>query len=197
LPKYCLLVFGPQAKARVWLVLDGRDLYLDRNGNADLTEPGERIQGKTNERWLDFPVGTIQEANGVSRELSLRLRDFDFATGKTTGLMIVQPGKGNRFAGFDEASPLQLAHRPQQAPIIHVGGPLAVQWYGELPALIAGREAELNIAIGTPGLGKGSFCAIQCCTVLDCKVSPVAEIEFPARNAKETAPRVRVPIADD
>jgi hypothetical protein len=25
-PKYCLLVFGPEAKARVWLVLDGDTL---------------------------------------------------------------------------------------------------------------------------------------------------------------------------
>jgi hypothetical protein len=42
-PKYCLLVFGPEAAARVWLVLDGDTLYVDRNGNGDLTEDGERI----------------------------------------------------------------------------------------------------------------------------------------------------------
>ena len=42
-PQYCLLVFGPQAKTRVWLVLDGDALYLDRNGNGDLTDPGERL----------------------------------------------------------------------------------------------------------------------------------------------------------
>jgi hypothetical protein len=43
-PKYCLLVFGPEAKERVWLVLDGDKLYVDRNGNGDLTEPGKRIE---------------------------------------------------------------------------------------------------------------------------------------------------------
>ena len=42
-PKYCLLVFGPEAKTRVWLVLDGDTLYVDRNGNGDLTEKGERF----------------------------------------------------------------------------------------------------------------------------------------------------------
>jgi hypothetical protein len=42
-PKYCLLVFGPEAKTRVWLVLDGDTLYVDRNGNGDLTERGERV----------------------------------------------------------------------------------------------------------------------------------------------------------
>src|ERR671925_259 len=44
-PKYCLLVFGPGAKTWVWLVLDGETLYVDRNGNGDLTEANERVQG--------------------------------------------------------------------------------------------------------------------------------------------------------
>src|SRR5437867_2527641 len=42
-PKYCLLVFGNEAKFRVWLVLDGDVLYVDRNGNGDLTERDERV----------------------------------------------------------------------------------------------------------------------------------------------------------
>ncbi len=42
-PKYCLMVFGPEAKTRVWLVLDGDTLYVDRNGNGDLTEPDEKV----------------------------------------------------------------------------------------------------------------------------------------------------------
>ena len=41
-PGYCLLVFGADAKVRVWLVKDGDTLYLDRNGNGDLTEDGIR-----------------------------------------------------------------------------------------------------------------------------------------------------------
>jgi hypothetical protein len=42
-PRYCLLVFGPQAKARVWLVLDGDTLYVDRKGNGDLTDPRNKV----------------------------------------------------------------------------------------------------------------------------------------------------------
>src|SRR5262245_47091454 len=42
-PKYCLLVFGPEAKTRVWLVQDGDVLYVDRKGNGDLTEPGQKV----------------------------------------------------------------------------------------------------------------------------------------------------------
>jgi hypothetical protein len=42
-PRYCLLAFGPDAKTRVWIVLDGDVIYVDRNGNGDLTDPGERV----------------------------------------------------------------------------------------------------------------------------------------------------------
>src|SRR6266404_853787 len=42
-PYYVLLVFGPEAAKRVWLVLDGEVLYVDRNGNGDLTEAGKRV----------------------------------------------------------------------------------------------------------------------------------------------------------
>lgn len=54
-PKYCLLVFGPKADTRVWLVLDlaydplrekpGKNdsLYADLNGDGDLIDPKERI----------------------------------------------------------------------------------------------------------------------------------------------------------
>src|SRR5262245_10504622 len=45
-PKYCLLVLGPKAKTRIWLVLDGKTLYVDRNADGDLTAASERVDGK-------------------------------------------------------------------------------------------------------------------------------------------------------
>ncbi len=197
LPKYCLLVFGPEAKTRVWLVLDGHDLYIDRNGNGDLTEPGECVRADASGKRLDFQAGMIQQANGGSRQIDLRLRNFNGASGKCEGLIITLDGQRRRFVGFDETNRFQFAHRPKQAPIVHLEGPLQIKLYGEPPTLVAGEESELNISIGTPGVGAGSFCAIQCCTVLDCKVSPVAEIEFPHRDPSKAPLWARVPIADD
>ena len=52
-PKYGLLVFGPEAKFHVWLVLDGSTLYVDRNGNGDLTEPDKRVTPQDT-RWVSF-----------------------------------------------------------------------------------------------------------------------------------------------
>jgi hypothetical protein len=54
-PKYGLLVFGADAKIRLWLVLDGDVMYLDRNGTGDLTEPNKRIAAKLSRHYPDVP----------------------------------------------------------------------------------------------------------------------------------------------
>jgi hypothetical protein len=43
-PRYALLAFGPKRETRVWMVLEGTTLYVDRNANGDLTEPEERLE---------------------------------------------------------------------------------------------------------------------------------------------------------
>src|SRR5713226_9808185 len=52
--QYCLLVFGPEAKHRVWLVHDADILYVDRNGDGKLNQIGERLVGDHSGR---FKVG--------------------------------------------------------------------------------------------------------------------------------------------
>src|SRR5918993_6007509 len=42
-PKYCLVLFGPKAKTRVWVVVDDDTVYVDLDGNGDLTEKGEKF----------------------------------------------------------------------------------------------------------------------------------------------------------
>src|SRR5262245_1677284 len=74
-PLYALLLFGREAKLRAWAVLDGKVLYLDRNGDGDLTGKDERFatledcknvtladpDGKT--RYVIAGIGTYQETN--------------------------------------------------------------------------------------------------------------------------------------
>jgi hypothetical protein len=45
-PKYGLLAFGPDGADRVWLVQDGDTLYVDRNGNGNLTGAGDKVPAK-------------------------------------------------------------------------------------------------------------------------------------------------------
>jgi hypothetical protein len=65
-PRYGLLVFGPQAADRVWLVLDGDTLYVDRNGNGDLTEPGEKIAAKVSKAQDPAEVGYTFEVGDLA-----------------------------------------------------------------------------------------------------------------------------------
>jgi len=76
-PKYGLLVFGPEAKDRVWLVLDGDILYVDRNGNGDLTDPGEKIMAEKKagrdpeEDGYGFEVGDLSVGGRKHKDLSI------------------------------------------------------------------------------------------------------------------------------
>lgn len=81
-PRYCLLVFGPEAEHRVWLVLDGDSLYVDRNGNGDLTKDGTRVA-----------VGKWEPAKAHpahSHEKFIRAGDLQLGGLTHTGLTVVQ-----------------------------------------------------------------------------------------------------------
>ena len=66
----------------MWLVHDGMSLYVDRNGNGDLTEPDERFEAdeKTSDPKLEefyFAVGDIADEPGVHKGLSVTWHKID------------------------------------------------------------------------------------------------------------------------
>ncbi len=73
-PLYCLVTFGPELRPCIWLVLDGDILYVDRNGNGDLTEAGKRLERDHNS--AQFPEVEIEAADHVKRKLSLFIYDW-------------------------------------------------------------------------------------------------------------------------
>jgi hypothetical protein len=95
-PQYCLLVFGPEAKTRVWLVRDGDVLYVDRNGNGDLTEDGERVIS-TGSPDPVFEAGDIAEAGGRVKHTQLLLQFHDNDQGGIwTSLQVLIEGRVHR-----------------------------------------------------------------------------------------------------
>jgi hypothetical protein len=76
-PRYGLLVFGPEAADRAWLVFDGDTLYVDRNGNGDLTEPGKKVAAKTDksqdpaEYGYTFEAGDLHLGRKVHKSLQV------------------------------------------------------------------------------------------------------------------------------
>src|SRR5262245_36156840 len=70
-PLYALAVFGPEARHRVWLVLDGDTLYVDRDGSGDLTRPGCRVEAKPGQAALVYSIGTIEEGGREHADFGL------------------------------------------------------------------------------------------------------------------------------
>jgi len=200
--KYCLLVFGPEANYRVWLVLDGDTLYVDRNGNGDLTEPGESTgPGEVNTDPCSFkPVKILRPDGKTEEELSFALFGwFDYKAWKVTDRFspsVSVSWQGRWYGSWgDETGPCVWGTKPQDAPILHVGGPLQMGF--EVPADSAltwagNYQVELKVGVGTKGLGKGSFVHLSYANdAIPKDVYPTAELEFPGKVIPGPTVRVR------
>ena len=77
-PRYLLLAFGAEGKDRVWLVQDGDTLFVDRNGNGDLTDPGDSVAAKKpregvapEEGEFTFEVGELTVGGRTHKRLQV------------------------------------------------------------------------------------------------------------------------------
>jgi RNA polymerase sigma factor (sigma-70 family) len=130
-PRYALLVLGAKAEQRMWLVIDtkAQTLYVDRNGNGDLTEKGERVAvAKIDENeFLQFDAGAILDDGGKVKHSELIVYQY-FARqyGRLVNTVCVMDvgGGGQGNSGENNCS---FADSPKDAPIVHIGGPLTLR----------------------------------------------------------------------
>jgi len=178
-PKYCLLVFGPEARTRVWLVLDGDTLYADLNGNGDLTEEGERFAASPAGY---FKVESVTEKDGKTKHK----------------LWLAPEGPPQYQVGmeingkFDQFSRVAFADRPQDAPVCHFNGPLRVFLRPPEAPLYAGQESLIRIGIGTMPCDKQAGGVSVDCRTVPKDAHPVAELTFPGRQPMAKPITVRV-----
>jgi hypothetical protein len=192
-PRYCLLVFGPEARTRVWLVLDGEVLYIDRNGNGDLTEEGKQVKVKLRDANAEkgpafnravTDLGPITDREGIPQATRLEL-DFHWnpvLKQEETSFLMKVDGQSRQFTtGQDLAStqdPFQFGSTPQRAPIIHFNGPLTLQ----LTNRVLGRtRGILHVTVGTPGQGPGTFAHLYHEAVQE-GLAPQVEITYPSKT---------------
>jgi hypothetical protein len=192
-PKYCLILLGPEPITRVWLVLDGDVLCVDRNGNGDLTEIDERVR----------PMSAHVDGLKVSKyhcsleklgELSVIISDDDHVT-----VNIFDTVRNLKLeAGADDQGYLKFGDRPENAPVVN-GGPLTLfprhkripapttrdwEYLRAIRADQGDHTATVSVNIGTMGLGAGSTTAVKLEGVPKDK-HPLAEIEFPSGKPSE------------
>jgi hypothetical protein len=207
-PKYCLLVFGPEAKTRVWLVQDGDTLYVDRNGTGDLTEADKKVAAEklagAEEGEYTFKVGDIRDGTRVHKAIRVLVSRLDNLADqdelakaflarnpKARSYYILcdveMPGwRGTGIGGrveqrafyVDVSGVLQFADRPKEAPIIHFGGPWHITLFGR-QRLTVGRESDLVLGVGTPGIGPGTTAWIDYEGVIPERAYPTLDITYP------------------
>jgi hypothetical protein len=195
-PQYVLLVFGAEVKFRVWLVRDGDALYVDRNGNGDLTDDKKRLTLAGQK----LRAGDLGAPDGQTRYTDLVIESYENPQNKAVYWTINVKGKYPYRAFCDAQGDLVSAARPQDAPVIHFDGPLSIEPFDycmRKPTQLLRRQrpSELRACFGTPGLGKGTFAYLL--PAEKDKVELQAEVEFPRRDGAEKAKPIKLNLTRD
>jgi hypothetical protein len=170
-PLYGLLVFGPNADKRVWLVLDKSKadaasydvLYLDRNADGDLTVPEKRLRGKSEEQGTAFMLPQFRDpaTGGTHSEFRVRVMGQDAPTVMVSMKWQAKLRMGGGYPP-DPGDYMKLSPRPENAPVLWFqgDGPFRFQrWYGD--KLQIGAADDFKVFLGQIGSGPSTFCAFQ------------------------------------
>jgi len=194
-PSYCLLLFGPGAKARVWLVLDGDRLYVDRNGNGDLTEPGECFTRAPHDDFFRIPDLKIGDAGRRYSDLRVNWRPRGVTPrGQWDLHVIVRVNDHDQYAVA-----AANAGRPAKATLLHFDGPLKLhlQVFQSEPReqehFTRGKEHLLAVSLVTRYPGVGSV-QVHSGAGVAAHIHPVVAIVFPGKapGARPTTVKVRL-----
>jgi hypothetical protein len=170
-PLYGLLVFGPNAGKRVWLVLDKSKadaasydvLYLDRNADGDLTAPDKRLTSKPEGQGTVFTLPQFRDPATGATHSDFRVQ----VTGQDAPTVMVSlkwQAKRRLGGGYppDPGDYMKLAPRPESAPVVWFqgDGPFRFQrWYSG--KLQIGAADDFKVFLGQIGSGPSTFCAFQ------------------------------------
>jgi hypothetical protein len=185
-PKYALLLFGREAKLRIWLVLDGETIYLDRNGDGDLTGDGERL-----EKRIEGMKTEIADTDGKTRYLVTHIGVYPEKDRAQARLDVNVEIKGP--VEYRQYCDLELRDSPSKAAVAHFHGPLTIgprkiNWKlpPQLKLKTGDAPADLPAIIGTMDAEHG--CWVVVCShngdqsAFPPGVRPVVDIEFPPKT---------------
>lgn len=184
-PKYALLLLGANAEAKVWLVEDGRRLYVDRNGNGDLTDDGPPVE-PSNERKLgasrwdfDYLIGELKPGDG-SRHTDFRLARWNYDKPQDGyGMSLTLNGKTPMYAGWTAF----WADSPQEAPLFHFGGALEPRKLRGKEFVLGAKRSDsanrgLSFAFINPGSEPAAHTRLSI-EAMPAEVIPSVQIDWP------------------
>ncbi|HEY8504189.1 MAG TPA: hypothetical protein VIL46_06370 [Gemmataceae bacterium] len=217
--RYALLLFGPRAETRVWLAHDGDTLYVDRDGDGDLTQEGEKVPAKEGE-YTDpeagvfvFEAGDIPDGERTHTGLRVGVYKLDYLADRderVREILARDPSARRYTLAIDVEVPghkgIGLGGRVEHYASIDATGFLQ---FAERPQdapvvrfskpwqvtlcrrhrLTVGRENDLILGVGTPGFGPGTTALIGYTEVIPLTAFPTAEVVYPPE--KPGSPPVR------
>lgn len=158
-PKYCLIALGSGDDSKVWMVEDGRRLFVDKNANGDLTDDGPPI-APSNVRNMDahswdfnYLLDAITPANG-SRHTQFDLRRWNYGTNEDSyGLSLTVDDQLPLYAGWFGTF---WSTNRDTAPVLHFGGPFTPKLMRRKEFVIGGERERLSFGFMNSGSGPGA-----------------------------------------
>jgi len=193
-PRYCLLVFGSADKTPVWLVEDGDTLYVDRNGDGDLIEPGKAVRAGDRRQFMTMaPDGRPVPY----RDLKYRIGSIGLLDGNQHAeFEVIRAQQGDDppiyvISGLVKGTSKQcaggsiLAPSRESAPILHFGGLLLPEAIRVDHLKLGKSDQELHVRFYTPGVGRNSTVSLGE-EAVPANIHPVAEITWPGGSVLES-----------
>ena len=181
-PKYCLLVLGDRGETKVWMVEDGRRLYVDKNANGDLTDDGPPLEPSDyrdmgGNRWdYHYKLDTIAATNG-SRHTDFVLRRWNYHDKEDSyGLSLSVDGTLPMYAGWFGTF---WSTNRATAPVIHFGGPFTPKLLRRNNFTLGEKGERLSLSFVSAGSGPGTESRLSIEALPHFEV-PELDIEWPA-----------------
>ena len=180
-PKYSLIALGNSGDVKVWMVEDGKRLFVDKNANGDLTDDGPPIEPSNvrdigANRWdFDYLLDVITPTNG-SRHTSFVLRRWNYNEKEDSyGLSLSVDGRMPMYAGWFGTF---WSTNRENAPVIHFGGPFTPELLRRKEFTIGETQQRLSLCFINPGSGAGAESRLSI-DALPRSVVPELNIEWP------------------
>jgi hypothetical protein len=184
-PGYALLVLGAKAESQVWLVEDGKTLYVDKNANGDLTDDGPPIEPSNVRSWkspegkthgdFDYLLDVITPPDG-SRHTDMWLGRFNYGDPEDRyAFSFKLNGATPMYAGW--FGPF-FTSSPATAQRFHFGGPLTPRKLRGKDFVI-GSPGRLSICFVNPGRGEGATTRLSI-RAIPPEIVPTVDIDWPA-----------------
>jgi hypothetical protein len=206
-PRYLLLAIGQPVHRTIWCVVDGQALYVDRNADGCLDREQERFLPrieKLKDHFIsevhEYAVGALPAVGGSpaysSLELALKTWDLSYKPApdlvevletlranpslRNPVVTLKREGKPEQFAMTE------FAEARESSTVLHFDAPITWGLVENIrpSCLPAGKEYNLQVSLGTPGLGAWNFVITRSKERSDLR--PEIDVAFAAGDGKKT-----------